>query len=270
MSISYSLRFALTLTLALGGILCSVDLSAAGPPSYTQGAAVIDASKTTVRQQRFKSLDEAIARAEEELKTEHRFEVAVIVFTISTPNEQTALARTELHFVGHSSGYLPGRISTSEAVLQPVIIRRSTQPVELHIISPGFDKYIRRVILHAGALIIWDDIVLDPTSQQTAASVMGRVRLEGNEKNLEGLVISIDQEAVTFTDALGYFVADPVRAGKLSVSTHKPGYWGLRANVEVARATKRPARWLATACGTPMCAGPTNRTAHEISTEESV
>lgn len=224
------------LTLALGVGLFSGNLSVADPPSPAQGDAGRDTRKKPIRQQRFKSLDDAVARAEEELQTDYDFPITALVYTFSTSDNHTVQARTELHFIGNSrGGYLPGRASASEAVLILVRISRFSQPVELHIVVPGFEKYVRRTILRAGELTIWDDIVLEPITARSAGALAGRVWLEDEDEALEGMVIYVDGEAVAFTDATGDFVADMVRPGKLHVSSHKTGYVGLHTGVKVAR-----------------------------------
>lgn len=220
--------------LSLGIGLFSIDRLLADPPSTDRGEAPTVAPKKTARQQRFKSLDAAIRRAEVELRTDYKFPIAALVFTFATPDDQPVQARTELHFIGGSrGGYLPGRASSSGAALIPVLVSRASQPVELHIVAPGFEKYVRRAILKPEVVTIWDDIVLEPITERSAASVAGRVRLEDEEEDLEGMVISIDQEAVTFTDAEGYFVADPIRPGKVRISSHKTGYLGLHTELKV-------------------------------------
>lgn len=235
MSTTCNTRIGPLLAVALGSIIFPVNIVIADPPSSAPSTDRKDTRNRILLQQRFQSLDEAIARAEEELETESRVKTAALVYTIRAADDQTVHARTELRYLGKSgSGYLPGKITTSQFMLQPVFILSTPRPVELHIIAPGFDTYKRRVILHAGELIVWDDIVLEPMTERSTASVMGRVWLDDEEENLEGIVIYIDQEAVTFTDASGYFMADRVRAGKLRVSAHKPGYVGLETKVRVA------------------------------------
>ena len=223
------------LTLAMGGLLFSVNLSVAAPLSSASSAGQEDPAKKTLRQRQFKSLAEAIDRADEELETDYAYGVAVLVYTIRTPDDQTMPIRTELRSIGNAGGgYIPGKASTNEAVVRPVFVRKSTRPVALHILAPGFDRYIRRVILHPGELVVWEDIVLEPMTNRSTASLVGHVRLEDDDEELEGMVIYIDQEAVAFTDASGRFEVDPVRAGKLRVSTHKSGYLGMNAEVKVA------------------------------------
>ncbi len=190
---------------------------------------------TRVQRQRLDSLDEAIAKAKIELNTDHTVGVAAIVYTISTLSGQTIQAHTKFRSAGRSAaGYIPGTISTSEAVMQPAIIRGATRAVELHVIAHGFERCIRRVILHPGELVIWDDIVLEPITNQTAASIVGRVRLEGEKDDLEGLVIYVDNDAAAFTDASGYFAIDSISSGRIQLSTQKTGFLGLRTEVRVA------------------------------------
>lgn len=222
------------LMLVLGFVLFSVNPSVADPPSPAQGDAEKTPRKKTPRQQQFKSLEEAIAGAEVELQADYRFPIAALVYSFSTPDDRSVQARTELHFVGTGrSGYLPGRAQTSGAALVPVHVPGVSQPVALHIIAPGFERYMQRTILHPGEIIIWGNIVLKPTTEKTAAAVVGRVRLEDEDKELEGLVIYVDQEAVAFTNAEGYFVVDTVREGKLRISSHKTGYEGLYTQLTV-------------------------------------
>ena len=161
-------------------------------------------------------------------------EYSALVYTISAHDGRTVRARTKLYFRDDGrGGYIAGIASTTEAVLQMVFMKGSTRLVELHITAPGFDKYRRKVILRPGELTIWSDIVLEPITERSAAAVVGRVRLENENENLEGLVIYVDQEAATLTDASGYFVADPVRAGKLILTTRKDVYPLIHAEVTV-------------------------------------
>jgi len=240
MSTSFNFQFVCVLVLALGNMLCTANPLVASPPSSAQSGDSDAGCESELRQQRFATLEEAATRAYEEIDTPHRFEVAALVYRFTAPDRQTVRGMTELHFVGGGrGGYSPGSAKTADAVLQPVFIHRLPQAVELHIMAPGYEKYVRRGVLYAGELTVWDDIVLAPITHRTAATVMGRVWLEDESESLEGMVVTVDQEPVTFTDASGYFVATPVRAGNLRIAAYKPGYLGMCAELKVDRAAER-------------------------------
>ena len=193
-----------------------------------------DADKATFQTQRFKLLTEAVARGAELLATEAYAHHAMIVYAVSAYDNRPLRARATLHFVGKGrGGFVPGHASSDEVVLQPVRLRRGTQPVELRVVAGGYERLAQRGILRVGELAIWDDLVLSPLTASSAAAVVGRVWLEDESVDLEGLVIYVDGEALAFADASGYFVAEPVSPGKVNISTHKPGFSGLYAQVTV-------------------------------------
>ncbi|MFQ5591410.1 MAG: hypothetical protein ACE5HE_09630 [Phycisphaerae bacterium] len=106
--------------------------------------------------------------------------------------------------------------------------------MELRLMAPGVETYKLRAILHPGEILVWDDIVLEPLTRDSAASIMGRVWLE-DDADADGMVISVNGEHTTFTDDHGYFVAEAVSAGELYVSTYKRGYTGLHKELKVGR-----------------------------------
>lgn len=228
-------RSSLLLILGLGVALFAPNVLATDPPSVTQNDNIQETRKKPVPKRKFDTLAQAIAHAEDELLIDYSRKTAAIVYSFTTPDDQPVIARTKLQYVGKGrGGYRPGKASTSEYVLLLVFLMRITEPVELHIVAPGFEKHIGRAILRPGGLTIWNDIVLEPITARSGASVAGRVWLEDEDASVEGLVIYVDDEAVAFTDADGDFFAHTVRAGELFVSSKKQGYVGLVAKVHVA------------------------------------
>lgn len=137
-----------------------------------------DTEKPTFRAERFKSFDEAVTRDEEMLVTDAYALHAVIVYAASAHDDLPFRARATLHFIGSGrAGYIPGRVSSEEVVLQPVRLQKGTQPVELRIVADGYERSARRAILHVGELAIWDDIALAPlTASSVAAALAGSRR----------------------------------------------------------------------------------------------
>ncbi|MCH8880933.1 MAG: hypothetical protein IID34_13770 [Planctomycetes bacterium] len=219
------------LTLCWAG---SVAAPTANCAPSTLGDDAEDTEKATLRARRFKSLTEAVARGAELLATEAGARYAVIVYAVSAHDNRPLHARANLYFVGTGRcGYLPGHASSDEVVLQPVRLLRGTQPVELRVVADGYERLARKGMLRVGELAIWDDFVLSPLTASSAAAVVGRVWLEDEAVDLEGLAIYVDGEALAIADASGYFVAEPVSPGKVNISTHKPGFSGLYAEVTV-------------------------------------
>jgi hypothetical protein len=190
--------------------------------------------RRSLRPQRFDSLEAALAAADIELRRAHRLGVATIIYAARTHDDRGFRGSAELRSVDPSGGgYIPGTLSGGEYILQPIFVFRSTRAVELHILVPGYERFLRRAILRDGDMLVWDDILLDPLTARTTGSIGGRVWLEDENEELGGIVISVDGEAAAFADDAGYFVLDRVRGGKVTVAATTAGYTSLTEEVEV-------------------------------------
>ncbi len=118
-------------------------------------------------------------------------------------------------------------------IMHPTFILRSNAAAELHIIVPGYERHIERMILETGDMLILDDIVLQPLTARNTGTIYGRVQLELPNKGLDGIPIMIDNDVSTLTDVNGNFVARQVRTGNVSVSALLPGFVGMSADVQV-------------------------------------
>ena len=217
---------------AFGAISFFVPLSQAQDERDAENDGVCSSIR---RPQRCDSIEEAVAKAEGALDTEKCRRDTALVYVIRTANNRLVNVRSELHYVGGGrGGYVPGSMFTDETVLRLIPNVRNSQAVEFRLIAPGFETYKRRAILRPGEILVWDDIVLEPLTRYSAASIMGRVWLE-DDADTDGMVISVNREAVTFTDESGYFVTEPVSSGELYVSTYKRGYTGLHTKLKVGR-----------------------------------
>ncbi len=238
-------RFAIVALAVLPPVCGSVSRALepdAAPPSDVQAGRdgkPENAWRSAGRYVRFDSLEEAVAHAEDVLRGQEHADDAALVYIISTPDDRPISARTELHFVGREGGYIPGSVRTDRPVFRLILVTRRARPMELRIFAPGFERATRRAILHPGEILVWDDIFLEPLTNSSAASLHGRVWLE-DDADLEGMVIYVEDEAVTFTDSSGHFVAERVSPGKLRVSTNKTGYVGLHTEVRAARGSEVP------------------------------
>ncbi len=214
-------------------LLSGLYLVAESPVLAQEKPANVDESKT-IRRQKFKTLEEAIVGAEVELAREHIHGVATVIFSARARDEHRFRGKAEIRLVGPSAtGYHGGMLSDGEYVLDPMFIVGSTIPVELHIIVPGYERYVRPMILQAGDLLVWDDIVLEPLTPRNTGSIVGRVRLEDPKQGLNRILISVDDEAVAFTDEQGAFVVEGARPGMVKIQATKAGFVGLSAEVRV-------------------------------------
>lgn len=195
------------------------------------------------RPQHCDSIEEAVAKAEAALNTEQCRRDTAIVYVIRTANNLPANVLSELHYVGgRRGGYVPGNVPTGETVLHLIPDVRHSLAVEFRLMAAGFETYKRRAILRPGEILVWDDIVLEPLTRRSAASIVGRVWLE-DDADTDGMVISINSEDAAFTDDSGYFVAEAVSSGELRVSTYKRGYTGMHTEFKVGRG-ERAECWL--------------------------
>ncbi len=224
---------------AFGAIYSSpADHGVAVPssPPAAQRDADSDGGRSSIRRtQRCDSIEEAVAKAEAALNTEQSRLDTAIVYVIRTANNLPVNVLSELHYVGgRRGGYIPGNIFTDEIVLRLVPNVRHSQAVEFRLMAAGFETYKLRTILRPGEVLVWDDIVLEPLTRRSAASLVGTVWLE-DDADPDGMVISINSEETTFTDHSGYFVVDAVSPGELGLSTYKPGYIGLHTKFNVEK-----------------------------------
>lgn len=209
-------------------MLCIIfieNVTAAKPKTTDQRQQSSELRRDFFRVQNYDSLYDALGSADEKIAANARFDVAVIVYTVSTADGQPIKANTKFRGKGKDGpGCTPGRIKTNEVAVQPVAIlqHQVTKPVELRISAPGYQEVVRRVILKVDDIVIWDDIILTPITYETAAIIVGRLTLENDDP--EGIAIYVDNEAVTFTDAKGYFLTDMVRSGTVEVSAYIRGY----------------------------------------------
>lgn len=104
--------------------------------------------------------------------------------------------------------------------------------IDLRFLSHGYETIKKEVFINGGDILMWDDLVLQPISRRSAATVAGRVTLESNA-DPAGAVIVINGSDVAVADDDGYFVAYPVAPGDLRVSVTKAGYDSTPENVHV-------------------------------------
>lgn len=230
--IGVAVHLALAAWLAL---LCTSSSRATWPPPGNTMKTDLEGPGRRAYQERFQSLEDAVARAEEILNAEKFRDDAALVYSINTRDGGRVRVNTDLCF-GRcgDGGHIPGRASTGESVVRPVLLFREARALELQIRAPGYDVFSRRLIIHAGELVVWDDVMLEPLTRQSASEVTGRVWLEGNA-DLEGLVIKVDNVPVAFTDADGYFSTDRIHAGKLLIESYIPGFVGAYKRIKVDR-----------------------------------
>jgi len=177
-------------------------------------------------------LIDAIAKAEVELSLDENVQKGALVFCARAADGREFVALAELHYVGPwHGGYRPQRITDNDGV---TFVERHGDATELRIIASGYDTFSRRTIFRANRIVIWDDILLQPLTPATAATIRGTVWLE-DEKDLEGIPVSVDGETRDTTDAKGRFTLTGVRSGEIHLDAHKPGYTGTWVNIGVTR-----------------------------------
>jgi hypothetical protein len=212
---------------------CFLSIALVSPDFGMAGEKV----RISIRERKFDTREEAVAEGERMLSEGHWMNLAIVIFSVRAMDGLPFRGKTKL-YDARGLGHIPGQVGPGEFVLKVVQVRETTYPAALHLIVPGFTRLEKRVILRAGDLVIWDDIVLEPISPKNAGSIAGRVWLEDEEESVDGIVISVDGEALAFTNNQGYFVIDEVRSGTVTLLASKRGFAGLREKVKVKAGTQ--------------------------------
>jgi hypothetical protein len=114
-----------------------------------------------------------------------------------------------------------------------VKFERAAQPAELRITHPDYHEFRRPVVFEKGKVIVWDDIVLERVSPESACTIKGTVHLE-DDADPKDIRVSSD-DASTTTDKSGNFTLTGIRSGEVGVGAQKPGYYGLYTKVNTIR-----------------------------------
>ena len=174
-----------------------------------------------------------VEATKKELSTTKRYaNHGALVYRIHSEDKFLGEARTEFHWTGKGrGGYRPEDVGEEEI---KVIFDRDGQSAQLQVTHPEYHEFRRPVIFKKGRVIVWDDIVLERVTADTAATVTGKVYLE-DDANPEDIRVWGGSRCTTRTNEKGDFVLTGLRSGKITVSARKPGYYGLRTTVFVSK-----------------------------------
>lgn len=153
-----------------------------------------------------------------------------LVYLIPSTDDVPRGVHSEIHNSYPQGGYKPGNAHEGDAVIEyggDSVVR------ELRLQMPGRELFSRSFRFRHGEVIVWDDVVLPVLTARAAGKIEGNLWLEG-DPSLAGIRVSAgDRDSGVETDEDGWFAFDAVRKGKVRVSAHKPGYWGLWAEPTV-------------------------------------
>lgn len=176
-------------------------------------------------------LADAVAEAEEMLAEEANAGSGALVYVVRTRGSTPVDIRTRLTDVTYGAGgYRPGRATVDVPKVEQV---RRGQAIELRVQASNHEIFQRRAVVRSGWIVIWDDIELQPLSTRSAATIYGRIWLEGESSDLGGMAVTVDGEAAGLTDDDGYFVLDHVPAGEIRVASYRKGFVNSYTTVKV-------------------------------------
>ncbi|MFA5424400.1 MAG: carboxypeptidase-like regulatory domain-containing protein [Phycisphaerae bacterium] len=151
-----------------------------------------------------------------------------LVYRVHSPDGLLDRTRTKLY--GEDSGYRPGDISEGQIEIQ---YKPDGEHNELRIINSKYHEFRRSVIFEKGVVVVWDDIVLEPVTPETACTIKGTISLE-DDADPCGIKVS-SEDVSTITDKYGNFSLTGVRSGEVGVYASKDGYNRMYAEVDTIK-----------------------------------
>ncbi len=183
-------------------------------------------------------IDKAIQQAREEIKMNGHRKGHHILIVKAVTKDQKAFTGQQVFGVKAELqrwlGYRRRSISNDE---YKFYIGKPGVTYELRVMAPGYHQFSREITFGEEQVVIWENVVLEPVTSDTASTITGTLWLESSKDKLGGVIVRAD-DSRTITDDNGRFTLSGLRSADLTISAKVEGYIGLGEWVNLKKASK--------------------------------